>query len=114
MPITFIDIEREKSSRIAFLFIFLIVLYFFVILSVYLGVSFFFFPLLLTRGLSLSSVGILFFFSLSIAACHFWFSSTNVIGTIMRNLAAEPPDPKDNRHKRLLNIMDEIPINLRL
>ncbi len=112
MPITFIDIEREKSSRIAFLFIFLIVLYFFVTLSVFLGIAFFFFPLLirggLFLGLSLSSVGLIFFFSLSIAACHFWFSSTNVMGTIMRNLAAQPPDPKDNRHKRLLNIMDEI------
>ncbi len=110
MPITFIDIEREKSSRIAFLFIFLIVLYFLVTLSVYLGVSFFFLPLLFARGLSLSSIGVLFFFSLSIAGCHFWFSSTNVIETIRRNLAAQSPDSKDDRHKRLLNIMKEIEI----
>jgi heat shock protein HtpX len=114
MPITFIDIEREKSSRIVFLFIFLIVLYFFVSLSVFFGISFFFFPLLLRGGLffglSLASFSLMFLFSLSIAACHFWFSSTNVIETIMRNLAAQPPDPKDGRHKRLLNIMDEIRI----
>ncbi|MBI5847857.1 MAG: M48 family metalloprotease [Nitrospirae bacterium] len=114
MPITFIDIEREKSSKIAFLFIFLIVLYFFVTLSLFLGISVFFFPLLLRQGhifgLSLLSVSTLFFFSLSIAACHFWFSSTNVIATIMRNLAALPPDPRDGRHRRLLNIMDEIRI----
>lgn len=114
MPITFIDIEREKSSRIAFLFIFLLVLYFFATFSLFLGIAFFFFPLLLRGelffGISLSSVFLVFFFSLSIAACHFWFSSTNVIGTVMRNLSAQPPDLKDARHKRLLNIMDEIRI----
>ncbi len=110
MPITFIDIEREKSSRIAFLFVFLIVLYFLVTLSVYLGVSFFFLPLLFTRGLSLLSIGVLFIFSFSIAGCHFWFSSTNVIETIRRSLAAQSPDSKDERHKRLLNIMEEIAI----
>jgi heat shock protein HtpX len=112
MPITFIDIERQKSARIALLFIFLIVMYFFVTFSVFFGVSFFFTPFMMREGLfsgpSLLSVGVIFLLSLFIAACHFWFSSTNVVSSIMNKLAALPPDPKDGLHRQFLNIMAEI------
>lgn len=112
MPITFIDIERQKSSRIAFFFFFLIVLYFFVSAALYFGITLFFLPIAVTGrvslGISLFHIGIIFSFSLLIAAIHFWFSSTNVVSSITRGLGALPPDPRDNIHRRLLNVMGEI------
>ena len=112
MPITFIDIERQKTARIAFFFVFLIVLYFLVSAVLYFGITFFLLPIAFagrfSLGISLFHIGIIFSFSLLIAAIHFWFSSTNVVSSITRGLGALPPDPRDNIHKRLLNIMDEI------
>jgi heat shock protein HtpX len=102
MPLTFIDIERQKNWRIWVFFLILILLYFivtavfaslFLPVSVYASAHFWIFAGLI---------------ALFVAGIHFLFSAYDTVNTVIRGLSAQPPDHKDDIHKMLINIMEEI------
>ncbi len=102
MPLTFIDIERQKNWRIA--------LFYLVLLSVYLGV-------LAAFGLAFLPVTLgatpRFWVGAGLAALlasglHFWFSAYDTVNNVSRSLDARPPDPEDDIHRMFANIIQEI------
>jgi heat shock protein HtpX len=102
MPLTFIDIEKRKTWRIGLFFLVLMLIYFVVALAfaapflphaAQVPPRFWFFA---------------FFTALLVAAIHFWFSAYNTVANVVRGLEARPPDRKDDVHKVLMNIMQEI------
>jgi Zn-dependent protease with chaperone function len=102
MPLTFIDIERQKNWRIWVFFLILMLLYFAVtavFASVFLPVSTYAF----SRFWIIAGVLALF-----VAGLHFWFSAYDAVTAVVHGLDAQPPDPKDDIHKMLINIMEEI------
>jgi heat shock protein HtpX len=102
MPLTFIDIEKQKTWRIGILVVFLILLYFAVILA-------FTFPFLPHAAhMPMRFWVSVFFLALLIAGIHFWFSASDAVNSVIQGLNAQPPDPKDEVHKTVLNIMQEI------
>lgn len=115
MPITFIDIEKQKSSRIALLFAFLLFLYFMVTAALFQGISFIFPVLFFKSGSFLildSPRCFLSVLALSViaASVHFGVSAFNAVQSVIGNLGASRPDPEDGIHKRLMNIMEELHI----
>lgn len=111
MPLTFIDIEKQKNWRIGLLFIFLILLY----LLISVGLLFSFYQTLFleslfgkTFPLSAGWLFILFFFSCAFASVHFYLSAYDTVRYIRKNINATEPDPEDSIHKQLMNIMEEI------
>ena len=113
MPITFIDIERQKSWRIVMFFSVLIVLY--ILISFALAASFY--PLFLLGGFSLklilqkpSFLIVVLIASVIIAIIHFCLSSLNAVSYIKKTLGALAPDPEDEIHSQLIHIVDEIQI----
>ena len=102
MPLTFIDIEKQKSWRIGVFFFFLLVIYFFIA------------ALVTAPFLRISDLSTLLFWivtgviALVVAGFHFWFSAWDTVNDVVRTLGAQPPDPGDDIHKMLLNIMQEI------
>ncbi len=117
MPLTFIDIERQKNWRIWIFFLFLLFLYF-VIAALF---------AVMTLPITLNSTPLhsahlhpapphvvpqLWVFlgitALLVAAIHFWFSAYDTVTTVVRGLDAQEPDPKDDIHKMFLNIMEEM------
>ena len=101
MPLTFIDIEKQKSWRIWVFFIILMLLYLLIFLA--LAVP------LLPRALHSPSG--FWFFGLAaflVAGIHFLFSGYNAVSSVISTLEAQPPDPKDSIHSMLTNIMAEI------
>jgi heat shock protein HtpX len=102
MPLTFIDIERQKNWRIALFFIVLLLIYLAVVLLI--GAMFLDVPLFSApRFLSFAAIA-----SLVAAGVHFWFSASNAVSSIIRTLDARPPDPADEVHRVLLNIIEEV------
>jgi heat shock protein HtpX len=102
MPITFIDIERRKSRLIWVFFLTLVLVYFAItgtIASIFLPVSAY------SSAHFWIFAGIL---SLFVSSLHFWFSAYNTVNAIIRGLDAQPPDPKDDVHKMLTDIVEEI------
>jgi hypothetical protein len=102
MPLTFIDIEKQKSWRIC--------LFFLVLLAIYLIVTALFAAAFLPIPSHASlrfwlTAGLAAFF---IASLHFWFSANDTVAVVSRGLNAQPPDPQDDVHKVLLNVMQEI------
>jgi heat shock protein HtpX len=102
MPLTFIDIERQKNWRI--------VLFFLVLMALYLLAAALFFAALLPGPLSAEPR---FWVFLVIAAAltasiHFWFSASNAVDTVVRRLNAQPPDLKDDVHRMFANIIQEL------
>jgi len=111
MPITYIDIEKQKSWRIAVLFLVLVLLYFVLGLAMIFAVfdlagiaTMFNWEGAFTPG----KILILFFYAFLIAAIHFIFSASDMIQRVKKHLVALEPDPDDELHKRLMNIMDEV------
>jgi heat shock protein HtpX len=113
MPITYIDIEKQKTWRISIFFLFLMVLYFLVVMTLVQGALFFFpihfiftgsFHVWNSPKLLLSIFGI----SLMMAGIHFGFSAFGAVRSLMKQLGALSPDPGDGIHGRLLNVVDEI------
>ncbi|OGW37916.1 MAG: hypothetical protein A2X58_01145 [Nitrospirae bacterium GWC2_56_14] len=102
MPLTFIDIERQKNWRIG--------LFFLLLLALYLGIAAAFAAPFL-HVLAASSLqfwivsGVI---ALAVAGLHFWFAAYDTASTVMRTLDAQPPDLKDDIHKMLANIMQEV------
>lgn len=102
MPLTFIDIEKQKTWRIWVLFLFLLTLYFAAILALAA-------PLLPHMSHMPTRYWIFaFLLALVVAGIHFWFSASNAVSGVIRGLNAQPPDPKDEIHKKFVNIMQEI------
>jgi Zn-dependent protease with chaperone function len=102
MPLTFIDIERQKNWRIWLFFLFLMLMYFVVtavFAAAFLSVTWLAAP----RFWIFSGIT-----ALLVAGIHFWFSAYDTVGTVVRGLDARPPDPKDDIHKMLMNIMEEM------
>jgi heat shock protein HtpX len=117
MPLTFIDIERQKSWRIWLFFLFLMFLYFaiatlFAVMT--LPVTLQSAPLHFTHlhPASPHFVPRLWIFlgitALLVAGIHFWFSAYDAVNAVIRGLDAQEPDPKDDIHKMFLNIMEEM------
>ena len=113
MPITFIEIEKQKTWRISILFFVLLLMYFCIAMTLIQGFLFLFPVHFIKTGslfiwnhpsYLLTIAGI----SLVLAAIHFWFSAFNAVRSVMNSLGATPPDTEDEIHKRLMNIMDEI------
>ena len=103
MPLTFIDIEKQKTWRIGLFFIVLLFLYFCVTYSLIQGIFFFVYPFFFFKTGSLSVLAnplylfIVFGFSLLLATIHFWFSASDAVKSVIQNLGVIPPDPEDGR-----------------
>jgi heat shock protein HtpX len=102
MPLTYIDIEKQKSWRIWVFFLVLLFMYFSIIAL---------FAATFLRG---PWHGVLQFWivagliALLVSGIHFWFSAYDTVSTVVKRLNAEPPDPQDDVHKVLLDVMQEI------
>ncbi|MEK6743162.1 MAG: zinc metalloprotease HtpX [Nitrospirota bacterium] len=101
MPLTFIDIERQKNWRITLFFLVLMVLYLAVVAL---------FSAALPGPLIVESRFWIFLVVASFLAAgiHFWFSAANAVDTVVRRLDAQPPDPKDDIHRMFANIIQEL------
>ncbi|HXY55422.1 MAG TPA: zinc metalloprotease HtpX [Nitrospirota bacterium] len=102
MPLTFIDIERQKS-RLIWVFFLILMLVYFAATGI---VALIFLPVLVhTTTHFWIFAGIFAFF---VSGVHFWFSAYDTVNTVIRGLNAQPPDPKDDVHKMLTDILEEI------
>jgi len=102
MPLTFIDIERQKNWRIWLFFLVLLFLYF--IVTVFFAAAFL--PFAVHNGPRFFVfVGAL---AVVVAGVHFWFSAYDAVADVTKKLGAQPPDPQDDIHKMFLNIMEEM------
>ncbi|MDA8431852.1 MAG: zinc metalloprotease HtpX [Nitrospiraceae bacterium] len=115
MPLTFIDIERQKSWRISLLFLFLTALYFifaFIVAQMVVcfipGFSVVHGSLLVVKDLRyLAVIG---FSALCIASAHFVASGLIAVRQVVEQIGAKDPDPEDGIHRQLMNINEEIQI----
>ncbi len=114
MPLTFIDIERQKNWKIGIFFLFLLLIYFLITVIISQAIFFIFFiPTLQEKNFSfhvnsLKYLVPVIIFSILCASIHIFFSAYNAVRTIEKNLSAYPPDMEDGIHKQLLNVMEEI------
>jgi heat shock protein HtpX len=106
MPLTFIDIERQKNWRIWVFFLFLMLLYFVI------GVIFAAVVALLVLHVPLHDFPRFLLFlgmmALLVAGLHFWFSAYDAVNAVVRHLDAREPDRTDDIHKMFMNIMEEM------
>jgi heat shock protein HtpX len=102
MPLTFIDIERQKNWRIPLFFALLVVVYLAVI-GLLVAV---FSPLLLETPSRFYTT--LLPAAALIAGIHLWFSASNAVSDLVRSLDARPPDPDDSIHRMFTNVMEEL------
>lgn len=115
MPITFIDIEKQKTWRIAIFYFLLLCLYYFVAVSFVQGI-FFIFPVFFLKTGSIFvwdnpyALLLIFIFCVFLSGIHFYFSSFNAVQSVLRSIEANHPDPNDGIHKRFINILNEIQI----
>ncbi|MBI5073952.1 MAG: M48 family metalloprotease [Nitrospirae bacterium] len=111
MPITFIDIERQKSWRIGLLLFFLVALYFLFAFIIAQAVVLF---LLGTRSFfvigSANYAVIIAVSVLTLALVHFGISGYTAVQRVIEQVRAETPDPEDGIHRQLVNIIAEIHI----
>ena len=114
MPLTYIDIEKQKTWKIGIFFLILLFMYFCVTFALLQGMVLLVFPFVFmkTGGILLwgNPLYLLAIFgsALFMAAIHFWFSASDAVHGVMKSLGAIVPDRDDGIHRRLLNIMDEI------
>jgi len=102
MPLTFIDIERQKSWLIWVFFLILVLVYF----AVTGIIALIFLPVWVHASANFWILaGII---ALFVSGVHFWFSAYDTVNTVIHGLNAQPPDPKDDVHKMLTDIMEEI------
>jgi len=104
MPLTFIDIERQKNWRIGLFFLFLLALY----LGIAAAFAVPFFPVLGASTLQFWIVSGAI--ALVVTGTHFWLAAYDTANTVMRNLNAQPPDLKDDIHTMLANVMQEVQV----
>jgi len=102
MPLTFIDIERQKNWRIALFFAVLLLVYLAVLAligAVILGVPIDMAP----RFWVFAGAAALF-----AAGIHFWFAAYDTVNSVLRSLDARPPDREDDIHRVFTNVIEEI------
>ena len=111
MPITFIDIERQKNWRIGLLFCLLVFLYFlfaFIIAQslvlFFLGANAFFI------ASKIKYVAAVTAFALTISIVHFGISGYTAVERVTAQVRAGLPDIQDGVHRQLINVVDEIHI----
>jgi len=115
MPITFIDIEKQKTWRIGIFYFILLCLYYIVAIAFVQGI-FFIFPIFFIKTGSIfiwdnpHTLLIIFIFCVFLSVIHFYFSSFNAVQNVMKNIEATIPDTNDGIHKRFINILNEIQI----
>lgn len=102
MPLTFIDIEKQKNWRIWLFFLFLMFIY--LLLTALFAATFLPFNLYATQRFWVFAGMI----ALLVAGVHFWFSAYDTVHTVIHGLGAQPPDTQDDIHKMLMNVMQEI------
>jgi heat shock protein HtpX len=102
MPLTFIDIERQKNWRIALFFLVLMVLYL-VAVGLF-GAALLPGPLLAEPRFWVFLVTAAFLAT----GIHFWFSAADAVDTVVRRLDARPPDRTDEIHRMFANIIEEL------
>jgi len=111
MPVTFIDIERQKNWRIGVLFFFLVFLYFlFAFILVQLVVAFLPGSEIFFVGAKLKYVAAISALALTISVVHFGISGYTAVDRVVEQVRALAPDPDDGVHRQLINVMDEISI----
>jgi heat shock protein HtpX len=111
MPITFIDIERQKSWRIGLLFCFLVVLYFLFAFIVSQSVVLIFFrPQIFFLGTKFKYIAAISATALTFSLVHFGISGYTAVDRVLEQVRAVVPDPEDGIHRQLLNVIDEIHI----
>ena len=114
MPLTVIDIERRTRWRIGLLYAVLLVMYLFMALAIYAGLIMLFFPVAFVwsgpSAFAPAHLAVIIAGVTAISGLHFWFSASTVIRSVVRTLGAVTPDPDDEIHRRLLNVMDEVQI----
>ncbi|GAB4534776.1 MAG: hypothetical protein Fur0020_01680 [Thermodesulfovibrionia bacterium] len=117
MPLTFIDIERQKNWKIGLFFILLLFIYLVITILLLHGLLHIF-PIT-PGGFSLKAMfsggNYLYFpiivgFAFIIASTHFYLSTYDTVHSIMKNIGAIPPDKGDEIHKMLMDVMEEIHI----
>ena len=106
MPLTFIDIERQKSWKIGLFFFILLLMYF----ASAIVIMLFAFGDIFAKGFirGVFACFYIFIISVALAFVHFYLLSYGVAQTIKERLGATDLDPEDDLHKRLMNIMAEI------
>ena len=102
MPLTFIDIERQKNWRIAVFFLVLLLLY----VAVVAISAVLFLPWPSAGGARFWTFTLII--SFAAAGVHFWFTASDTVSAITRMLNAEPPDPQDEVHRMFSNVIEEI------
>jgi heat shock protein HtpX len=102
MPLTFIDIERQKNWRIGLFFAVLLLVY----LAVIAVLGAVFLPVPLNAAPRFGTFAVLT--ALVVAGIHFWFAASNAVNDVVRSLDAQPPDPDDSVHRVFANIMEEL------
>lgn len=100
MPLTFLDIERQKNWRIGVFFLLLMAIYMLAIALVAAP----FLPL----GSGSRFWAFTFFAALLVAGTHFFFSAYDAVSSLAGSLNAQPPDSQDDLHRMLMNVMDEL------
>ena len=100
MPLTFIDIERQKNWRIAVFFLVLLLLY----VAVIAGAAVLFLP----HPGGARFWTFTFLASLLAAGIHFWFTASDSVNAVARVLNTQPPDPQDEVHRIFSNVMEEV------
>ena len=102
MPLTFIDIERQKNWRIALFFAVLLLVYLAVLALI--GAAFFGIPLgMAPRFWVFAGMA-----ALVAAGMHFWFAAYDTVNSVLRSLDARPPDPEDEVHRMFANVIEEV------
>ncbi len=104
MPLTFIDIEKQKNWRIWLFFLLLIFVY--LVLTVLFSAAFLPFPRYAAPRFWIFA-GVT---ALLVAGIHFWFSAYDAVNAVFRSLDAQQPDPQDDIHAMLTNVMSEIQV----
>lgn len=102
MPLTFIDIEKQKSWRIWLFLLFLMLIY--LVLTVFFTAIFLPFTWYAAPRFWVFAGMI----ALLVTGVHFWFSAYDTVNTVIRGLGAQPPDPQDDIHKMLMNVVQEM------
>ncbi len=119
MPYSFTQIEKDKSTTISFVLVFLILFYFLVFWVLYLLLKNFFFVESLFRDYEtrypFSALNILDTLSVLCLAVfvglmHWMWSSSSLIPRTFQVLDAQPLDPKDSYHQMFQNILDEVSV----
>jgi len=106
MSLTFIDIEKQKSWRIGFFFVILLLMYF---VSVLVIILFTFGDIFAKDLVSVVFTSLyIFIIAAVLAFVHFYLLSYSAAQGIKEKLGAVAPDLEDELHKRLRNIVQEI------